>query len=52
MVAVVVSVGGFLGMGEKHVAINWDAVKMSGNPDDRDLRVDMTRDELQSAPGI
>ncbi len=50
VVAVVVNVGGFLAMGDKHVAIDWKAVKMSGNPDDRDLRVDMTRDDLQSAP--
>ncbi len=52
VVAVVVSVGGFLGMGEKNVAIAWDEVKMSNNPDDRDLRVDVTRDELESAPGF
>lgn len=48
--AVVVNVGGYLGMGEKHVAIDWSAVKKSGNPDNRDLRVDMTADDLQSAP--
>ncbi len=50
VVAVVVNVGEYLGMGEKNVTIDWNAVKMSGNADDRDLRVDMTRDELQSAP--
>ncbi len=49
VVAVIVNVGGYLGTGEKHVAIDWNAVKMSGNADDRDLRVDMTRDDLQSA---
>ncbi|GGC59402.1 PRC-barrel domain-containing protein [Marinobacter halophilus] len=48
--AVVVNVGQYLGMGEKHVAIDWNAVKMSGNPDDRELRVEMTGEELQSAP--
>ncbi len=52
VVAVVVSVGGFLGMGEKHVAIDWNKVQMSSNQDDRDLRVDVTRDELESAPGF
>ncbi|MBL3556633.1 MULTISPECIES: PRC-barrel domain-containing protein [Marinobacter] len=51
VVAVVVSVGGFLGMGEKHVAINWDDVQMSSSPDGQDLRVDITREELESAPG-
>ncbi len=49
VVAVVVNVGGFLGMGEKDVAIDWNKVKMSGNADDRDLRVDMTREELETA---
>ncbi|MCR8914068.1 PRC-barrel domain containing protein [Marinobacter panjinensis] len=52
VMAVVVSVGGFLGMGEKHVAISWDKVQTSSNADDRDLRVDVTRDELESAPGF
>lgn len=50
VVAAVVNVGSFLGMGDKHVAIDWKSVKMSGNPDDRNLRVDMTSEELQSAP--
>lgn len=50
VVAVVVSVGGFLGMGEKHVAIGWDDVQMSNSPDDEAMRVDTTRDELESAP--
>lgn len=52
VVAVVVSVGGFLGMGEKDVAIGWNELKMASDPDDRDLRIDMTRDDLQSAPSF
>lgn len=50
IVAVVVGVGGFLGMGEKDVAISWDHVTASGTSDERELRVDVTRDELRSAP--
>lgn len=50
VVAVVVGVGGFLGMGEKDVAIGWDHVTASGTADDRELRVNLTRDELRSAP--
>lgn len=50
VVAVVVSVGGFLGMGEKDVAIGWDEVSRSGTSDERELRIDMTRDDLNSAP--
>lgn len=50
VVAVVVSVGGFLGMGEKDVAIGWGNVTKSGNADDRQLRLDVTRENLTAAP--
>nr|WP_231369386.1 PRC-barrel domain-containing protein [Thioalkalivibrio sp. AKL19] len=50
VVAIVVGVGGFLGMGQKDVAIGWGHVTTSGTADDRQLRVDVTRDELRDAP--
>ena len=50
VMAIVVSVGGFLGMGEKDVAIGWDHVKRTGTADDMELRVDVTRDDLKAAP--
>lgn len=50
VVAVVVSVGGFLGMGEKHVAIGWDHVTKSATSDEHELRIDVTREDLRSAP--
>lgn len=65
IVAVVVGVGGILGMGEKDVAIGWDDVKRSGeskrtaagsrastagDSDDLELTLDKSRDELRSAP--
>lgn len=50
VVAVVVGVGGFLGMGEKDVAINWDDITKSGTGDDQELRVTLTREDLSSAP--
>lgn len=50
VVAIVVGVGGFLGMGEKNVAIGWGQVTRSGSPDDQELRIDATRDDLRSAP--
>lgn len=50
VMAIVVSVGGFLGMGEKNVAIGWDNLMKSGASDDQQMRVDVTRDELDSAP--
>ncbi len=62
VVAIVVGVGGILGMGEKNVAIGWDDVKRSGeygksgaemdadDSDDLELRIKATREDLRSAP--
>lgn len=50
VVAIVVSVGGFLGMGDKNVAIGWDRVTKSGNADDKELVVTVSRDDLNTAP--
>jgi len=50
IVAVLVGVGGFLGMGEKDVAIGWDNITHSGTADEQDLRVDVTDEDLRSAP--
>lgn len=74
VVAIVVGVGGFLGIGEKNVAIGWDEVTISGgtagsgehdlgaeehdadsedhmfSSDELDLRIDLTREDLTSAP--
>lgn len=49
IVAILVGVGGFLGMGEKDVAIGWDNITLSGDTEDKDLRVDVTSDDLRSA---
>jgi hypothetical protein len=50
--AVIVSVGGFLGMGEKDVAVSFDSV----SPVQRDnkwwLAMNVNKDELRSAPGF
>lgn len=57
VVAIVVGVGGFLGMGEKTVAIGWGGVTRSARSDKPELgagtpqlRVDATREELSAAP--
>lgn len=50
VVAIVVGVGGFLGMGERDVAIGWDDVTRSGTPDEMELRIDVTREGLRAAP--
>ena len=53
--AVVVDVGGFLGLGEREVAIRWDAlipVFEESNPDDWLLTVPVTRETLDVAPEV
>jgi len=50
IVAIVVGVGGFLGMGEKDVAISWSNVTKTGSGDDQQLQINGTREDLQAAP--
>ena len=50
VVAILVGVGGFLGMGEKDVAIGWDHVTITNTDGDVELSVDVTGDDLRSAP--
>ncbi|CDG51935.1 PRC-barrel domain-containing protein [Vreelandella titanicae] len=49
--AVVVGVGGFLGMGEKNVAIKWDSLELTKNEDDDDyvITVNASEDALEAA---
>lgn len=50
--AVIVEVGGFLGMGEKEVAVSWDAIERRANKDGDGYHfsVDTTKDDLNDAP--
>lgn len=56
--AIVVGVGGFLGLGERKVAIGWDDVTKSVAADaddldlwdDMELRINATRESLSAAP--
>ena len=49
----VIGVGGFLGIGERNVALNMDKLKMSHNADGSVLlTMDMTKDELSNAPAF
>jgi len=53
--AVVISVGGFIGVGEKNVAVPFSAltIKRQANDDDIDrIAVNFTRDQLQNAPAF
>ena len=46
-VGVVISVGGFLGIGDKHVAVNWDKLERRSS---EGFVVTWTKDELKLAP--
>jgi hypothetical protein len=50
VVAYVVGVGGFLGIGQKDVALAPTAFQMTRDRDEVKLRLSMTRDELKNAP--
>lgn len=50
VVAITVSVGGFLGLGEREIAIGWDDVARAGTSDKLELRIGVTSDSLRSAP--
>lgn len=48
---VVVSIGGFLGFGDKEIAFEIDRVRMAKSPDgEQRLVMDFTREELEQAP--
>jgi len=46
--AVVIDVGGFLGLADRPVAVDWRKLQVSRNPDEVTVR--MTREELAAAP--
>jgi sporulation protein YlmC with PRC-barrel domain len=49
--AVVIGVGGFLGVGEKNVAVPFQALKVAEKNGKRYLVLDTTKEALQTAPG-
>jgi sporulation protein YlmC with PRC-barrel domain len=50
--AAMVGVGGFLGAGEKDVAISFNAIKATKKNDKTYLTLDTTKDALKNAPGF
>ena len=50
--ALIVGVGGFLGMGEKDVAVPFEAVKHERRDNKIYLTMNTTKDELKGAPGV
>jgi sporulation protein YlmC with PRC-barrel domain len=49
--AVIVGVGGFLGVGEKNVAVPFSALKVAEKDGSRYLVLETTKEALQTAPG-
>jgi sporulation protein YlmC with PRC-barrel domain len=49
--AVIIGVGGFLGTGEKNVAVPFTALKITEKDGRRYLVMDTTKDALEKAPG-
>jgi hypothetical protein len=50
--AAIVGVGGFLGAGEKDVAVTFNAIKATKKNDKTYLTLDTTKDALKNAPGF
>ena len=50
--ALIIRVGGFLGAGEKDVAVKFDAVKKTDKDNKIRLTMNANKDELKSAPGL
>jgi sporulation protein YlmC with PRC-barrel domain len=48
---VIIGVGGFLGVGEKDVAVRFDALKVAEKAGDRYLVINATKEALEKAPG-
>jgi sporulation protein YlmC with PRC-barrel domain len=52
IVGAVVSVGGFLGIGDKHVGLAWNELQVQGSGSDQVATVNLTKDQLKSAPSF
>lgn len=50
--AAILSVGGFLGMGDKDVAVPFDAIKVTEKSNKIWLTIDATKDALKAAPSV
>jgi sporulation protein YlmC with PRC-barrel domain len=50
--ALIIGVGGFLGAGEKDVAVSFDSIKETRKDNKIYLMMDTTKDALKSAPGF
>jgi sporulation protein YlmC with PRC-barrel domain len=48
----IIGVGGFLGIGQKNVGVNFNSIQIIDDPDSADVRlvIDATREQLEEAP--
>lgn len=50
--AAVVSVGGFLGIGAKNVALSWDQLQVRSSDAGEEIMVSLTKEQLENAPSF
>jgi hypothetical protein len=49
--AAVIDFGGFLGVGSRKIAVDWDALNFGSGSDKRDfVRLELTREQIKAAP--
>jgi hypothetical protein len=49
--AAIIDFGGFLGVGSRKIAVDWDALRFSPGEDGRNIvTLDLTRDQMKAAP--
>lgn len=50
VVGVILSVGGFLGIGDKHVAVNWEEIELQDQGEQ--VMISMTKEQISAAPAF
>ena len=49
--AAVIDFGGFFGVGNRKIAVDWDALDFAADSDKRDfVKLELTRDQIKTAP--
>jgi sporulation protein YlmC with PRC-barrel domain len=48
--AAIIDFGGFLGIGNRKIAIDWNALHHFATPEDDRITLDLTRDQVKAAP--
>src|SRR2546421_7968716 len=48
--AAVIDFGGFLGVGSRKIAVDWNALHFAPDSSNRDITLELTRDQVKAAP--